>query len=572
MKPTITYSSPDQSIAGLLTKALECHPVLASLLAARGITTADDARFFLNPDLNRLTDPFEMADMNKTVKRILTAVKNKEKILIFGDFDADGVTATTLLYDFFDYCDANVSWYIPHRIKEGYSLSADHISMAVEQDIDLIITVDCGISSHLAVAGAAKEDIDVIITDHHEPGNDLPDALAVIDPKRKDCPSNLSFLAGVGVAFFLVMALRKYFRENHFWETRPEPNLLDYLDLFVIGTIGDMVPLVNENRSLCIAGFNRIRQGKRLGLKSLAQIARVEISRMDSDDITFKIVPRINAAGRLSHARICVSQFTDTDIVNTEKTAVLLDQLNSKRRKIELEIVQDIENRLIKTPSLLNNRLLYLWDEFWEPSVLGIAASKLCRKYHIPVILLSCRNGSDAIGSGRSVNRINIHQALQENASLLERFGGHAMASGLTVKKKNIESLGKNLARYITSAYNADVFEKTITIDAVLDLDDVTFNLANEIDRLRPFGMENPEPVFMCKNIEVVSSFIFAGSHRKMIVKKSSPQAGHCVEAFQFNISDPDHQPDFFSHILFKLKVNKFKTGSAQIIIEDTDF
>ncbi len=572
MKPTITYSAPDQSIADLLSKALECHPVFASLLAARGIRTTDDARCFLNPDLNQLTDPFEMADMDKSVKRILTAVKNKEKILIFGDFDADGVTATALLYDFFDYCDANVSWYIPHRIKEGYSLAEEHITMAVQQDIDLIITVDCGVTSHAAVAMAAKEDIDVIVTDHHEPENDLPDALAVIDPKRKDCPSNLAILAGVGVAFFLVMALRKYFRENHFWETRGEPNLLDYLDLFVIGTIGDMVPLINENRSLCLAGFNRLRQGKRLGLKSLAQIARVEISRMDSDDITFKIVPRINAAGRLSHARICVSQLTDTDIVNTEKTAVLLDQLNSKRQKIELEIVQDIENRLFKTPSLLNNKLLYLWDDFWEPSVLGIAASKLCRKYHVPVILLSCRNTSEAIGSGRSVNHINIHRALQENASLLKRFGGHAMASGLTVKKENIKTLGQNLARHIESTYCAEDFQKTITVDAVLDLRDVTFDLANEIDRLRPFGMENPEPVFMCKNIDVVSSYIFAGSHRKMILKNAASPSGHCVEAFQFNIIDPDNQPIFFSHVLFKLKVNKFKTGSAQIIIEDTDF
>jgi single-stranded-DNA-specific exonuclease len=250
----------------------------------------------------------------------------------------------------------------------------------------------------------------------------------------------------------------------------------------------------------------------------------------------------------------------------------LLDQLNSKRQKIELEIVQDIENRLLKNPSLLEGRLLYLWDDFWEPSVLGIAASRLCRKYHIPVILLSGSTASNAVGSGRSVNQINIHRALQHNASLLERFGGHAMACGLTVKKENIEPLGKNLARYIEAAYSAKDFEKTITIDAVLDLDEVSFDLANEIDRLRPFGMANPEPVFMCRNIEVVSSYIFAGSHRKMIVKKASSPAGHCIEAFHFNLTAPDNQPDFFSHLIFKLKLSKFKTGSAQIIIEDTDF
>ncbi|MCG8641422.1 MAG: single-stranded-DNA-specific exonuclease RecJ [Desulfobacterales bacterium] len=567
MEPSFTYAKPDPIAVDDLSQALDCHPILASLLTLRGITSVEDAHRFLSPGFDQLSDPFDLKDMKKAVQRILTAVKNREKILIFGDFDADGVTATALLYDFLDHCDANVSWYIPHRIKEGYSLSASHIPMAVDQDIDLILTVDCGVSSHDAVSLARGEDIDVIVTDHHEAGDRLPNALAIIDPKRKDCPAGLEHLAGVGVAFFLVMALRKHFRESHFWDEICEPNLLDYLDLFVIGTIGDMVPLIKENRVLCLAGLSRIRKGKRPGLAALAQVSRVDPTRIDSDDITFKIVPRINAAGRISHARICVSQLTDTDVVNTEKTASFLDQLNSKRQKIEQQIVQEIEWLLLKNPAQLNDRLLFLWDDQWNPSVLGIAASKLCRKYHIPVILLS--SGADqAIGSGRSIDQINIHEALSRHSDLIVKFGGHAFASGLTVKKENLSTLRKTLKHYFNVTYSDDAFQKTIKIDAVLDLDDITYELATEINRLRPFGVANPEPVFMSENIQVISSFIIGANHRKMILKKASSPNGVPVEAFHFNVDDPEQFPEYFPKITYKLKINKFKNQAVQIIIE----
>ena len=568
MDTILKYFKPDQEIVELLTKGLDCHPVLARLLFARGITSVEEARFFLNPSLKNLTDPFALKDMDKAVKRIFTAVKNKEKILVFGDFDADGVTSTALLSDFLEYCDANVSWYIPHRIKEGYSLQADHIQMAVDQDIDLIITVDCGVTSHEAVAKANLEDIDVIITDHHEPGSTLPFAAAVVDPKRGDCSACLEYLAGVGVAFFLVMALRKFFRGKGFWEEIGEPNLIDYLDLFAIGTIGDMVPLIKENRVLCIAGLKKIRQGTRLGLKTIAEISRINFRKIDSDDISFKIVPRINAAGRISHARICVSQLIATDIVNAEKTASLLDRLNIKRQKIEKEITFSIEQRLRKNPDLLKNKLLFLWDDQWDPSVLGIAASKLSKKYYCPVILLASKDDY-AIGSGRSINNINIYQALLENEPLLEKFGGHAMASGLTVKKKNLPVLCENLNRYLENLCSEKDFQKALTIDAILDLEEVNFNLAKEIDRLRPFGTANPEPIFICEDIRVKSSYIIGSNHRKMVLEKGSSISRHQVEAFHFNISDTDNLPDYYSKIAFKLKINKFKNTAAQIIIED---
>jgi len=567
MDTILKYSEPDKAAVDNLTEGLKCHPLLAKLLSARKILTVREAESFLNPSFENLPDPFLLKDMDIAVKRIYTALENKEKILVFGDFDADGVTATALLVDFLEYCHANISWYIPHRIKEGYGLQSDHIEMARDQDVDLIITVDCGVTSIDAIRDAGLEDIDVIITDHHEPGPELPCAFAVINPKREDCCSCLNYLAGVGVAFFLVMALRKFLRENGFWDEITEPNLMDSLDLFTIGTIGDMVPLVHINRTLCIAGFKRIRQGLRPGLKSLADISRLDITKIDSDDISYKIVPRINAAGRVSHARICVSQLMDTDRVRVEKTAGLLDQLNTKRRKIEQEIIADIEKRLLKNPLQLNTRLLFLWDDKWDPSVLGIAASKLSKKYFCPVVLLSTGNG-DAVGSCRSINHINIHQALTECESLLVRFGGHAMASGLTVKKNDLKTLYQKLLTYIETSYSQKDFQKTLTIDAILDPQDINFHLAKEIDRLRPFGIENPEPIFLCENLCVTSSYIIGNAHRRMTLERSST-SDHKIEAFHFNISDLDNLPVYYPKIAFKIKMNKFRTNTVQIIIED---
>lgn len=567
METLLKYSDPDKDATQLFIEKLHCHPVLARLLSARNILTLSDATAFLHPNLENLTDPFLFKDMETAVKRIATAIENSEKILVFGDFDADGVTATALLVDFLERCQANTSWYIPHRIKEGYGFQPGHIQMARDLDVDLIITVDCGVTSLDAVQGALAEDIDVIVTDHHEPGPELPSALAVINPKQKGCASGLSYLAGVGVAFFLVMAIRKHLREKGFFQTLCEPNLMDCLDLFTIGTIGDMVPLIHINRTLCVAGFKRIRQGARPGLKSLADISRLDLSKIDSDDISFKIVPRINAAGRVSHARICVSQLTATDRISAEKNAEILDQLNIKRRRIEQEIITDIEKKLARNPDLINKKLLFLWDDKWDTSVLGIAASKLAKKYFCPVVLLSTANG-DAVGSCRSINQINIHQALFECEHLLVRYGGHAMASGLTVKKDKLIPLKQSLLSHIETSYSRHDFQKTITIDAILDPKDIDIHLAKEIDRLRPFGTENPEPIFLCKDLHVSSSFVIGNCHRKMTLERYG-NSHQPVEAFHFNVSDPENLPDYYPKLAFKIKINKFKTNTVQIIIED---
>ncbi|WDP88738.1 MAG: single-stranded-DNA-specific exonuclease RecJ [Desulfobacter sp.] len=566
MDTQFTYAAPDPQITSRLTQALGCHPVLAGLLADRGINEPGEARFFLNPDFSRLTSPFDLKDMDKAVERIYTAVVNKEKILVFGDFDADGVTAVSVIYDFLTTVEAAPAWYIPHRTKEGYSLHPPHIEMAVDMDVDLIITVDCGISSHEAVKAAALEDIDVIITDHHEPSETLPTALAVVNPKQEACTAGLDYLAGVGVAFYLVMALRKFFRDKGLWDTFAEPDLVQFLDLFAIGTIGDMVPLVKDNRTLCVAGLRRITLGKRPGLQAMARAARLDLNRMDADDISFKIVPRINAAGRISHARICVTHLTCRDRSQADAGAQLLDELNTKRQYIEREIVRDIESRIELDPALLDGRLLVLWDNRWEQSVLGIAASRLSRKYGCPVVLLSL-DGGRAVGSCRSVNRINIHQALTENSHLFEKFGGHAMAAGLTLKEEHLAALKPALSRYLDTRCSPEDFQNSVKVDAELGVEDMTHGLASAIESMMPFGTANPEPLFLARNLWVASSHIIGTCHRKMILKGESGTAQ--VEALHFNLPDVTDLPGFYSQILFKLKVNKFKPDGVQIIVQD---
>ncbi|PIE61445.1 MAG: single-stranded-DNA-specific exonuclease RecJ [Desulfobacterales bacterium] len=570
METQTTYATPDKHIISSLTKALNCHPVVAGLLADRGITDPDEARFFLNPDFSRLKNPFDMKDMLKAVKRIYTALINQERILVFGDFDADGVTAVSLIYEFLSMIEAAPAWYIPHRTKEGYSLQPDHVKMAVDMDVDLIITVDCGITAHEAVAAASLEDIDVIVTDHHEPSDTLPQAVAVIDPKQADCNAGLDYLAGVGVAFYLVMALRKFFRDQGVWQQFPEPSLVNFLDLFTIGTMGDMVPLIKENRALCVAGLKQIIQGNRPGIRAMARAAHLDLNRMDADDISFKLIPRINAAGRISHARICVTHLTSRDPAQADAGANLLEELNKKRQCIEREIVQEIETRIELDPGLLDDRLLVMWDTHWEQSVLGIAASRLSKKYICPVILLSLNEAGQAVGSCRSVNHINIHRALTENAHLLEKFGGHAMAAGLTLKKEQLAHLKPALVQHLETQYTETDFLSRIKVDAELKLSDMTIELATAIESMMPFGTANPEPVFLARNLWVASSHIIGTCHRKMILKGESGTTQ--VEALHFNLPDTTNLPNFYSRIIFKLKVNKFKPNSVQIILQNLEF
>ncbi len=563
------HKSADPGMVAKISRIIGCHPAVAALLVNRGMTSPEAAFSFLSPSFDNLTPPFVMKDMNCAVERIYTALCNQEKILIFGDFDADGVTATAILHDFFTHVNADVSWYIPHRTQEGYSMKPVHIDMAVERHIDLIITVDCGSDNHDAVAKAAEEDIDVIITDHHEISQPFPRAVAIVNPKRKDCPSLLDHLAGVGVAFYLVIALRQYLRQQNFWTSITEPNLMGYCDLVAIGTMADMVPLKNENRIFTIAGIRVIQQGKRPGLKALADVSRVDTSFFDSDDISFRIAPRINAAGRMAHAQICVGMLTTREKGSAEQTAALLDQLNLKRQQTEKSIVEDIENKIVRHPEILDRQAIVLSDDKWNPGVLGIAASKTARKYFRPVVLISTA-ATPATGSCRSVASVDIHAILTQCTSMLEKFGGHVMAAGISLLEKNIAAFAEMFEEKVARAVQEHPLKKQLILDCVLEPHEITEALINEVDGLRPFGTDNPEPLFHCSNLQVTSSVIIADRHRKMILEKTSSSGiSATIEAFQFNIDKERPLPVYFDKIAFRVRMNRFNRKSfPQIIIE----
>ena len=561
---------PDPHKVKELSQKLSCHPVTASVLINRDIHTIQAATDFLNASLNSIRSPFALKDMDVAIHRIYKAISANEKILIFGDYDVDGITATVILLNFLRYAGADVSYYIPHRVTEGYSIQPGHISRyARPHKIDLIITADCGSDSHQTVVAAKRFGIDMIITDHHTISENIPPALAVINPKRRDCPAGLQNLAGVGVAFFLLICLRTHLREKGFWQERLEPNLKNYCDLVAVGTVADMVPLIEENRILCNTGLKLIPAGRRAGLAALLEASAIHNDFLDADDIAFRLAPRLNAAGRMDHAARAVELLTakDTDIAG--QTAHTLNLLNQKRRQIEQSMLADIQGFLENNSSILQRRALVLSGQGWHVGVLGIVASQIVNAYYRPVVLITIRDGI-GIGSGRSVAGLNLYDALASCKPYLESFGGHSMAAGLKIGKENIADFQKAFESVIRRISQPEDLTPILHIDSELDFDIISDTLVNELETLMPFGAGNPEPLFRTADVTVVSSKIVGKNHRRMILRQSSTPNTPVFQAIQFNVDSRVSNKQNFSQIVFKLRWNRWKDKKTiQLVVED---
>jgi single-stranded-DNA-specific exonuclease len=560
---------PDPLAVKALRDALGCHPATASILFNRNILSAKAATDFLNISFNNLRSPFALKDMDAAVHRIYTAITANQKILIFGDYDVDGVTATAILLEFFGYLGADIVHYIPHRINEGYSIQAHHIADVVQpNNIDLIITADCGIGSHEAVKAAQDSGIDVIITDHHNVSSPIPPALAVINPKRPDCPAGLDKLAGVGVAYALLICLRKYLRDKHFWQTRPEPNLKDLCDLVALGTIADMVPLVEDNRIFSKTGLKLINAGNRLGLTALTEASGINKDFTDADDILYRMAPRINAAGRIDHASLAVDLLTTKDTNSARKIARTLNALNTRRQELEKCIFNDILENLAAYPDVLQKKTLVLANSEWHLGVLGIVASRLVEKYYRPVVLLATKENIGK-GSARSIPGVNLYDGLLACERYLENFGGHAMAAGLKIKTDNIPHFQEAFEDLISSTAHAEAFVPSYSIDYELDFENITSGLVDELESLAPFGPENPEPLFMAKDVAVISSKIVGKNHRRMVLKQDSIRTGRTITAIQFNVDLENPLVKVFERIAFRLQWNRWNgRKTIQIIIK----
>ncbi len=560
---------PDTGIVRQLCDALGCHPVTAAVLANREFTTPAAATAFLDANLRDLRSPFELKDMDRAVSRIHDALLREEKILVFGDYDVDGVTATSLLLGFLEEVGAKVDYYVPHRVTEGYGLSETHIEEhAVPNGFRLLITVDCGIGSHRAVQAAAAAGIDVIITDHHQVPDGLPGALAVINPKRRDTSDEFSSLAGVGVAYLLLICLRKHLRDHGFWRNRPEPNLKSACDLVALGTVADIVPMTGENRILTRLGLEVMSVGARPGIQALLASSAIR-DPVSEEDIAFRLAPRINAAGRIGHARTAVALLTATDGKEAAGLAAELNELNETRKSIEARMLRNIQERLMLRQDLNRRPALVLCDPQWHEGVLGIVAAKLVDRYQRPVILISTRSGIGR-GSGRSIPGFDLCEGLKAAGECLEGFGGHAGAAGLSIKPENLERFTERFENLVRERTDPARFVPELTLDQEISFDQISPRLADELERLKPYGEANPEPLFMARNLRVTFAQALSQAHWKMALVQPSAKSTQPLSAIQFNAERMDAKPRYLEKIAFRLRWNRWDgKKNLQLLIEE---
>jgi len=408
------------------------------------------------------------------------------------------------------------------------------------------------------VKAAQRLGIDVIITDHHRISDRPPHAFAVVNPKRTDCTSGLDNLAGVGVAFYLLICLRKHLRDNGFWHKIAEPNLKNLCDLVALGTVADMVPLVDENRILVNAGFEKIYTGERNGMKALVEECKLKAPLTDTDDIAFKLAPRLNAPGRIDYAKTAVELLTAKHLDIARQIAQTLNKLNIQRQVIEKELTDNILFYLNKNPHLLQKKTLVLSNQGWHEGILGIVASRLAKKFFRPVVIISTKDGIGK-GSARSVPGIDLYDGLVACASDLESFGGHSMAAGLKLKAENIKLFQAHFEKAVNNMTKNINLEPVITIDYELDFDDISDKLIDDLEVLKPFGSGNHEPIFIAKNIKVLFSKIVGENHRNMLLKQNSSSNGRSFNAIHFNIDKSKPLNDRFDKIAFRLRWNHWK-------------
>ncbi len=504
-----------EDLTRLLATELGILPVICQILMSRNIIDVAAAKKYLSPSLNDLHNPFLMKDMGKAVYRVIQAIHKKEKVIIFGDYDADGITSVAVLIRFLRKLLPDIDYYIPDRIEEGYGLNHDAIDNLKQRGIELIITVDCGVSDLEDVKYASSLGIDTIILDHHEMPEEIPPAVAVINPHRHDCPFPFKDLAGVGIAFNFIICLRGKLREAGYWSKGGYPNLREYLDLVALGTIGDISPLIDENRIFTKIGLDLITEEKRVGLKALKEICGIETQVIDSNRASFCLIPRINAAGRVGSPNVAVKLLLTDDLEEARELARLLEGYNRKRQFLEKSILNEILDEIASTMDPLSKSALVFASTNWHPGVIGIVAARLVDRFYRPAILISLRDGIGK-GSGRSIMDFNIYQGLKKCDSLLLSYGGHQYAAGISIREECIEEFRRLLEAVIKEDIQPVNMISQTAIDAQCYLRDVNHDLLQQMMMLAPFGSRNPEPVLCVRNVNVTASNIVGNNHLRL--------------------------------------------------------
>lgn len=507
-----------------LVKTYKINNLLATILINRGIDSKEKIRQFLEPTRQDFYNPYLMKDMEIAVERIIKAIKNQEKVIIYGDYDVDGITSTVVLKKFLKDLGLEVSYYIPNRLSEGYGLNNKAIEKIVNKGYSLMITVDCGISAIDEIDYANSLGLEVIVTDHHEPSEVLPKALAVVDNKRKDSNYPFRDLAGVGVAFKLTQALGMKLGLK-------EETYLKYLDIVCVGTISDIVPLVDENRVITKLGLLLVRQTKNIGLKSI--INSSGYSKIDSNTISFGVAPRINACGRIGKAEEALELLLSTDIYKVNELTNKLSEHNRERQEIEKDIYESAVEKIEKN-HLYENRTIVVGGKDWHHGVIGIVSSKITDLYFKPSILLSFEEDGTGKGSGRSIPGFDLHEVLTKCQDTLEKFGGHSMAVGVTIKKENLEKFVKEFEK-IAEEEKIEEIVPILNVDAKIDLNSVDKDVIESLKALEPFGEANKMPIFAFKNLRIDSiRALSEGKHLKLTLKEDNK----IINAIGFNMGE----------------------------------
>lgn len=511
-----------------LTDSLNISPILARLLVLRDIKTFNQAKQFFRPSIDSLYDPFLMDQMEIATTRVIKALTENQKICIYGDYDVDGTCATALLYMFLKELDANVEFYIPRRLEEGYGLSTAAIDSVKEKGTKLMIAVDCGVTAIAETDYANKLGIDVIICDHHQPKDELPKAFAVLDPIKPGCNYPFKFLSGAGVAFKLAQGLCERIGK------RGLP--LKYLDLVALAGAADIVPLVDENRVLVNEGLNQINANPRPGIEALIEMSRLQPGQLSSGQIVFTVAPRINAVGRLGDAERAVNLLIATNKKEALKLAEVLETENYERRKIDVDTFEAAKEIVDSQIDLDEDLAIVLHNENWHPGVIGIVASRLVEKYYRPSVLLTTVDGI-AKGSARSINGFNIYEALQKCNNLLLHFGGHQAAAGLALELDKIDEFRVRLNEVLRSSITSEDLSEEITIDSKIRFSEITPKFLRILDQFAPFGPGNLRPVFLSENV-YVSGFPRIVGNNHIVASFRQSSSDKVFDSIGFNMGD----------------------------------
>lgn len=543
-----------------LSKNLNISPEISQILKNRGINSEKESEIFMNPSLEYLRDPFLMKDMGKAVERIKKAIDNNQRIWIYGDYDVDGVSSTSVLCLYFKSIGYPAKFYIPNRLEEGYGINEDAIKIIHDQGCDLLISVDCGITSVKEVDLANELGIDVIVTDHHECQSEIPNAYAVINTKQEDCTYPFEELCGCGVAFKMVQAL-----------TPPEvfkTSMYDYLEIVTLATICDIVPLVDENRIIVKNGLKLMKEGKNLGLRELIKVCGVETDKIGSSHIGFSIGPRINASGRLGYSYLGVELFTTDSKDEAIEIANILEEKNNERQMIEAKMYHEAEEIIKANDRYIDDKVMVIAKEGWQHGIIGIVASKLTEKYYKPTILLTIEDG-EATGSARSIKGLSIFEALVNSKHLLNKFGGHDQAAGLALDAENVEALANEVNAFAKDNLNEDDMIENVNVEFELEENMITLDLVEELHKLEPYGMKNPNPRFIVRDglLTDIRKMGKNQNHLKFTIEKDRPY--ECV-GFNMAYLKDDYTVGDKIDVLFQLDENNYMGNrKVQFLLKD---